>query len=107
MASGNSGREIKDIVTVAIIIACTGYIFMGFSIAVQGVLQALGYALAPLFISLLRLAVFVFPAVWLFTLSENAVNIVWWAFPIAELLTAIISVPILIKAVRKADVLTA
>ncbi len=103
MASGNDGREITDVVTEAIRIACIGYIFMGFSVAVQGVLQALGYALYPLLISVLRLAVLVFPVVWLFTLTENAVNTVWWAFPIAEFLTAIISVPILLKAARKID----
>ncbi len=101
MASGNSGLEITKTVVWAIRIACIGYIFMGFSVAVQGILQALGYALSPLFISFLRLAAFVFPVVWLFTLSDSAVNTVWWTFPIAEFITAIISVPILLKAVRK------
>ncbi len=101
MASGNGGQEITDVVIVAIRIASTGYVFMGFSIAVQGVLQALGYALSPLIISCLRLAVFVFPTVWLFTLSENAAVLVWWSFPIAELMTSAASFFLLFFAIRK------
>lgn len=41
-----------------------------------GVLQALGYAVKPLIISLLRLVVFVFPIAYLFTLSPNVIEIV-------------------------------
>ena len=74
---------------------------MGFSVAVQGVLQSLGYALKPLIISLLRLVIFVFPIAYIFTLSDNVTNIVWWTFPISEVLTAIISAFILKKAYKK------
>ncbi len=101
MASGTGGQEIIAVVVAAIRIASVGYLFMGLNIAVQGVLQALGYALAPLVISLLRLAVFVFPAVWLFTLSARAAEFVWWAFPIAEALTAAFSFLFLFSAMRK------
>ncbi len=83
--------EIIDVCSKAIRIASIGYIFMGFSVAIQGVLQALRYALRPLIISLLRLVVFVFPIAYLFTRQPNVVNIVWWTFPITEVLTAIIS----------------
>lgn len=69
----------------------------GFSIAVQGVLQSLGCAIKPLIISLLRLVIFVFPIAYLFTLSDNVTNVVWCTVPIAEVLTCIISVCILIK----------
>ena len=101
MASGTGGQEIIGIVVLAVRIAGIGYLFMGFSIAVQGVLQALGYALMPLVISCLRLAVFVFPTVWLLTLSQNAAEAVWWAFPIAEVLTAAVSLYFLFSAIRK------
>lgn len=74
---------------------------MGFSIAVQGILQSLGYAGKPLLISLLRLVVFVFPIAYLFTLSDNVADIVWWTFPIAEILTAFISIFILKKAYKE------
>ena len=74
---------------------------MGFSIAVQGILQSLRYALKPLIISFLRLVVFVFPIAYLFTLSENVSNIVWWTFPISEILTSIISLFILKDSYKK------
>ena len=72
--AGGSTTEIIDICVVALRIASIGYIFMGFSVAVQGVLQSLGYAARPLIISLLRLVIFVFPIAYLFTLSDNVTN---------------------------------
>ena len=68
---------------------------MGISISIQGILQSLNYALRPLIISLLRLVVFVFPIAYLFTLLDNVNSLVWWTFPIAEVLTAIIALFIL------------
>ena len=99
--AGGTTTEIIEICTIALRIASIGYVFMGFSVAVQGVLQALGYALRPLIISLLRLVIFVFPVAYLFTLSDNVTNIVWWTFPIAEVLTAIISIFILKKSYKE------
>lgn len=99
--SGGSTTEIIDICATAIRIASLGYVFMGFSVAVQGVLQSLRYALRPLIISLLRLVIFVFPIAYLFTLSDNVTTIVWWTFPIAEVATAIISVFILKKSYKE------
>lgn len=96
--TGESTTEIISLCMVAIRIASIGYIFMGFSVAVQGVLQSLGYALRPLIISLLRLVIFIFPIAYLFTLSNNVSDIIWWTFPIAEVLTAIISAFILKKS---------
>lgn len=99
--TGETSNEIIDICKIALRIASVGYIFMGFSVAVQGVLQSIGYALRPLIISLLRLVIFVFPVAYLFTLSDNVTNIVWWTFPIAEILTAIISLFILRKSYKE------
>ena len=99
--SGGSTTEIIAICATAIRIASLGYIFMGFSVAVQGILQSLGYAVRPLIISLLRLVIFVFPVAYLFTLSDNVTSIVWWTFPIAEVATAIISIFILKKSYKE------
>lgn len=93
--TGESTAQIIDVCVVAIRIASISYIFMGISVAIQEVLQSLGYALRLLIISLLRLVVFVFTVAYLFTLSDNVSNIVWWTFPIAEVLTAIVSLFIL------------
>ncbi len=100
MASGEGSEAIRSTVTVAIRITSLGYIFMAFSVAVQGVLQAFRYALFPLLISFLRLCLFVFPIAYLFTLS-GSVNAVWWTFPITEVATAVVSALILKFAYRK------
>lgn len=99
--TGGTTNEIIEICTTALRIASISYIFMGFAVAVQGVLQSLGYALRPLVISFLRLIIFVFPVAYLFTLSDNVTNIVWWTFPIAEILTALISIFILKKSYKE------
>lgn len=99
--SNTSSLELIDVCEKAIRIAAFGYIFMGFSVASQGVFQALRYSLKPLFTALLRLVIFVFPIAYLFTLSTNVMNIVWWTFPIAELLTAVISIILLKKVIKK------
>ena len=99
--AGGTSKEIIEVCTISLRIASIGYIFMGFSVAVQGVLQSLGYALRPLIISLLRLVVFVFPIAYLFSMSGNVTNVVWWTIPIAEFLTCIISVFILKKTYKE------
>ena len=103
--SGGTSTEIINVCTRALRIASIGYIFMGFCIAVQGILQALGYAIKPLIISMLRLVVFVFPIAYLFALSNNVTNNVWWTFPIAEILTAIISALMLKQSYKKVAIL--
>lgn len=74
---------------------------MGFSVAVQGVLQALLYSFRPFLTALLRLVVFVFPIAYLFTLSPDVTSVVWWTFPISEFLTAVVSFFILIDVLKK------
>ncbi len=96
--AGSSTKEIITVCTTALRISSLGFVFMGFSIAVQGILQSLHYAGRPLLISFLRLTILVFPIAYLFTLSDNVTNTVWWTFPIAEIITAFISVFILKKS---------
>ncbi|MFA6860762.1 MAG: MATE family efflux transporter [Bacilli bacterium] len=91
LASGNSSTEIASTVISAIRIASIGFIFMAVSVSCQGVLQGLRYVYSPVITSLLRLAIFLFPLVYLFSLNENVSTIFWLSFPIAEILTSIIS----------------
>lgn len=92
---GGETKEIIKVCTIALRISSIGFIFMGISVAIQGILQSIRYALRPLIISLLRLVIFVFPVAFLFTKSSEVVKIVWWTFPIAEILTSIIALFIL------------
>lgn len=93
-----STQEMIDICSTALHIASLGFVFMGISVAIQGVLQSIGYAIRPLIIALLRLVIFVFPIAYFFTLTENVTTLVWWTFPISELLTVIVSFIILKKS---------
>lgn len=98
--SGGSSEVLVDICAKATRIASLSFVFMGFNVAVQGVLQALGYATKPLVTAFLRLVVFVLPIAYLFARSENVLNSVWWTFVIAEALTSIVSAAFLSRAVK-------
>ena len=99
--AGGTTKEIIKVCVKALRISSVGFVFMGISIAIQGILQSIRYALRPLIISLLRLVVFVFPIAYLFTKSSNVTEIVWWTFPIAEVLTMFISLIILKDSYNK------
>lgn len=96
--SGGASEALVPVCAKATRIAAVGFGLMGFSVAVQGVLQALGYALKPLLLSLFRLIVFVLPVAYLFTLSPHVTELVWWCFPIAEALTAVFAALFLRRA---------
>lgn len=99
--AGGTTKEIIKVCVKALRISSIGFVFMGISIAIQGILQSIRYALSPLIISLLRLVIFVFPIAYLFTRSSNVTEIVWWTFPIAEVLTMFISLIILKDSYNK------
>lgn len=96
-----SKNDVIETCRLSLRIATLGYAFMGFSVAAQGVLQGLGEEFSPLLISALRLLAFVLPVAYLFTLSGNVVYSFWWTFPVAETLTAAISIFILKSALKK------
>lgn len=89
--SGGSSAALIDTCATATRIGALSFVFMGFTVAVQGVLQALGYAGRALILSFLRLVVFMFPSAYLFTFTENVSATVWWSFLISEVLTCIFS----------------
>lgn len=101
MTSSESTGEIQEICETAIHIASIGYVFMGFTVAIQGVLQSLRYSLAPMILSFLRLVLFIFPLGYIFGVSDQALSLFWVAFPITEFLTALISIIYLKRAYQK------
>ncbi len=98
--SNSSTVELIDVCEKATRIASLGYVFMGCSVAIQGVFQALRFPFKPLFTALLRLIIFVFPISILFSKSTNVVNLIWWTFPISEFLTCLISLLMLNKVIK-------
>lgn len=99
-SSASLKEDILSVCRSALHISTLGYVFMGLSVAVQGILQSFGEVYSPLIISTLRLLVFVLPIAWLFTLTENVTALIWWTFPIAELLSAVVSVFLLSHSLK-------
>lgn len=99
--SGGSSEVLVDVCAKATRIASLSFVFMGFNVAVQGVLQALGNAVKPLITAFMRLVLFAFPIAYLFTLSDNVINLVWWTFLISEVLTCFVSALFLKHSVRQ------
>ncbi|MCR5112489.1 MAG: MATE family efflux transporter [Acholeplasmatales bacterium] len=93
--------QIINTCTIAIHIATIGYVFMGVSIAAQGILQGFNDVYRPVIIALFRLILFVFPIAIIFVLNDNSENTIWWTFVIAEVLTAVISLILLKRASNK------
>ncbi|MBE6013908.1 MAG: MATE family efflux transporter [Lachnospiraceae bacterium] len=99
--TGGGTEEIIVTCARALRIASIGFVFMGFSVAVQGVLQSIRFAIRPLVLAALRLVVFVFPLAYFFTLTPNVTYSVWLTFPIAEALTAVIAIFVLKKSYKQ------
>lgn len=66
----------------------------GINVAYQGIYQALGSGLESLIISLLRQLVIILPIVGIFSVfvknGQLGVSLIWWAFPITELLSCLV-----------------
>ena len=62
------------------------FLLAGFCIVAGSVCQALDRSIYSFFISVLRQLVALIPAAWLLSRTGD-VNMVWWAFPIAELMS--------------------
>lgn len=98
-----SRSDIVSVCCIALHIATLGYVFMGFTVAIQGILQGFREVYAPLILSALRLILFVLPIAYLFTLSSRATTLIWWTFPIAEVLTALVAYLLLRRSLRWRD----
>ncbi len=79
------------------------YIFAGFCIVAGSVCQALDYSSASMFVSILRQLLALVPAAWLLSKTGD-VNMVWWAFPIAEIISLIASALFLRAAFRGMEI---
>lgn len=94
--------ETAELCIRAIRIISLGFLFAGGNIALQGIFQALQCGLSSLAISLLRLLVIVLPLVKIFSMMSNALDIIWLAFPIAELAALIVAIILLKRAAHNA-----
>lgn len=98
--SGDS-QEIRRLCMLSMRICTTGYVFMGITVLIQGILQGFRCVFSPLILALLRLLVLPIPLCLLLLAGDRGAELVWWAFPLAECITAVIAVPILLRTFRK------
>lgn len=78
---------------------CLSFCFAGYCIVVGSVFQALGNGVYSMLVSIARQLCVLLPVAWLFSLS-GSVNLIWWAFPIAELVSLSLSTYFLIRIHR-------
>ena len=76
------------------------FVMAGFSIICGTSFQALGNAVYSMLISIARQLLVLLPAAYLLSLTGN-VDYVWWSFPIAELVSLIMTVFFLIRINKK------
>ena len=72
------------------------FIFAGFSISIAAVFQAFGQSVFSMFVSIARQLVVLLPAAYLLAQTSDGLHAIWWAFPIAELMSITASVIFLI-----------
>ncbi len=77
------------------------FLLAGFSIILISTFQALGKSIYSLYVSIGRQLVVLIPAAYLLSLSGK-VDLIWWSFPIAELMGLALSVTFSIIVVKKA-----
>ncbi|MGN0537007.1 MAG: MATE family efflux transporter [Acutalibacteraceae bacterium] len=95
----------EDLCIEATRVISISFIFAGANIAFQGIFQALDSGTESLIVSVCRQIIFVLPVAWGFSLlviENGALSwLVWLTFPIAELISALISVLFMVKIYKK------
>lgn len=76
-----------------------GFLGAGYSIVLSSVFQSLGNGIYSMIISVVRQLIAILPIA--FLLSFRGIEAVWWAFPISELITVIISTFFFIRIYKK------
>ena len=80
----------------ALKIISLSFIFAGVSITIGGVFSAFGKSVFSMFVSFARQLVVLLPMAFLLAQREDGLMAIWWAFPIAELMSIVASVVFLI-----------
>ena len=80
-------------------IIATSYLFAGFCIIAGSVFQAIGNPMHSLIVSICRQLVVLLPAAYLLSLTHR-LELVWLAYPIAEIFSLILSIYFLRKTLR-------
>lgn len=96
----NPSEDMLAVGVPALRIMCLPFVFAGPCIIFGGVFQALGKSLYSMFVSIARQLVVLLPAAYLLSLAGN-IDLVWLSFPIAEIMSLLVSVIMMIAVYRK------
>lgn len=96
----NASETMMGIGVPALRIISISFILAGFCIACGSVFQALGRSVYSMVVSVARQLVVLLPAAYVLALPGN-VNFVWWAFPVAELMSLAMTTFFLLRVNRK------
>ena len=97
----NASKEMLEIGVPALRIIGTHYLFAGFCIIAGSVCQAIGKPVHSLIVSVCRQLVVLLPTAWLLSLTGR-LELVWFAFPIAECMSLVLSAIFLAKTMKRA-----
>ena len=95
----NAGQS-REYFIGAMRIISISFIFAGICIICSSFFQALGSSIYSMLVSFVRQIIFLVPCAYIFSKTGN-VNLVWWAWPIAELASVALSVFFFIRVRKK------
>lgn len=95
----NASDNMLAIGVPALRIICLSFVFAGYCIITGSVFQALGNGVYSMLVSVARQLLVLLPVAYLLSKLGN-VNYVWWAFPIAELMSLTLTTVFLVKINR-------
>ncbi|HJG85852.1 MATE family efflux transporter [Pseudoflavonifractor capillosus] len=84
----------------ALRIISLSFVFAGYCVVASATFQALGEGIQSMIVSIVRQLVVLLPAAWLLA-KLGDVNLVWYAFPIAELASLTLCTVFLVRTYRK------
>ena len=98
----DASAEMNAIGSVALRIISISFLFAGFCVVAGSVCQAIGNPFYSLIVSVARQLVVLLPVAWLLA-QTGRLELVWTAFPIAELMSLTLSIIFLRRTLRSAD----
>ena len=87
----NASPDMLNLGTVALRIISISFLMAGFNVISSAYFQALGHGVLALWVSVIRQLVVLLPTAWRLSLAGR-VAVVWWAFPIAEVVAFLLCI---------------
>ena len=100
LAIFNASENMLAIGVTALRLISLSFVFAGYCIVMGSVFQALGNGVYSMTTSIVRQLIVLLPVAYLFSLTGN-INLVWLAFPIAELMSVLMTAIFMIRVYKK------